>query len=86
MENVHQLEGLVAIERGDFKKAEEELKMANQEDPFTLYNLGMAYNKTGNKDQANAFYSKAAEWNINTTGYALIRNDAQAALKVLAGD
>ncbi len=86
MENVHQLAGLIALEQDQFDMAVKELKLADQLDPYTLYNLGMAYNKSGNKEKANAFYKKAAEWNTNSLGYAIIRNDANAALSTIASD
>ena len=86
MENVHQLTGLIALEQEQFDMAVKELKQANQLDPYTLYNLGVAYNKSGNKEQANTFYKKAAEWNVNNLGYAIIRNDANAALNTIASD
>jgi tetratricopeptide (TPR) repeat protein len=84
MENVHQLSGLIAIEKGEFGMAVKELRQADQQDPITLYNLGVAYSKTGDKKQANIFYTRASEWNVNGLGYAIIHNNATAALSTLA--
>ncbi len=54
------LEGYVALYTGDAKRAAEQLKIANQNDPFLQILLGMAHEKLGEKDAARALYQKAA--------------------------
>jgi len=86
IELLHELTGIIAVEEGQFDMAIKELKQANQLNPYTLYNLGVAYNMAGNKEQANVFYKKAAEWNTNGLGYSIVRNRANAAISTIASD
>ncbi len=86
MENVHQLSGLIALEQDMFDKAIKELSQADQQNPYTLFNLGVAYSNSGNREKANTFYKKAAEWNVNGLNYAIIRNEANKALTTVASD
>jgi tetratricopeptide (TPR) repeat protein len=46
------LEGYVAFYAGDYKTALEELKQANQDDPFIQCLIGQTYEKLGDKDKA----------------------------------
>jgi tetratricopeptide (TPR) repeat protein len=54
------LKGYVAFYAGDYKAALEELKQANQNDPFIQCMMGQTYEKLGEKDKALEYYHKAS--------------------------
>ncbi len=54
------LKGYVAFYAGDYKAALEELKQANQNDPFIQCMIGQTYEKLGEKDEAMEYYRKAS--------------------------
>jgi tetratricopeptide (TPR) repeat protein len=54
------LKGYVAFYTGDYKGALEELKQANQNDPFIQCLMGQTYEKLGEKDEAMEYYRKAS--------------------------
>ena len=54
------LKGYVAFYSGDYKVALEELKQANQNDPFIQCIIGQTYEKLGENDEAMAYYRKAS--------------------------
>ena len=54
------LKGYVAFYAGDYKAALEELKQANQNDPFIQCLIGQSYEKLGEKDKALDYYRKAS--------------------------
>jgi tetratricopeptide (TPR) repeat protein len=53
------LKGYVAFYAGDYKTALEELKQANQNDPFIECMIGQTYEKLGDKEKAAEYYRKA---------------------------
>jgi tetratricopeptide (TPR) repeat protein len=53
------LKGYVAFYAGDYKAALEELKQANQNDPFIQCMIGQTYEKLGDKGKATECYRKA---------------------------
>jgi tetratricopeptide (TPR) repeat protein len=54
------LVGYVAFYSGDYKKALDQLRQANQNDPFIQCLLGQTYENIGDKDSAMACYRKAS--------------------------
>ncbi len=54
------LVGYVDFYTGDYKAALDELKQANQRDPFIQCLIGQTYEKLGDKAQAMEYYRKAA--------------------------
>jgi len=54
------LKGYVAFYAGDYKAALEELKQANQNDPFIQCMMGQTYEKLGERDKAMGCYRKAS--------------------------
>ena len=54
------LTGYVALYRGDYEIALEQLQNANQSDPFIQCLIGDAFQKLGQKDKAAEYYKKAA--------------------------
>jgi len=67
------LKGYVAFYAGDYKAALEELKQANQNDPFIQCMLGQTYEKLSDKDKAAEHYRKAlaATFHSPTAAYAV---------------
>ena len=53
--------GYVALYTGDPKTALEELKKANQNDPFIQCLIGDTYEKLGDRDQAKEYFKKASQ-------------------------
>jgi tetratricopeptide (TPR) repeat protein len=54
------LTGYVALYRGEYKTALEDLQKANQNDPFIQCLIGQTYEKLGDKEKAMECYRKAA--------------------------
>lgn len=53
------LKGYVAFYAGDYNAALEELKQANQSDPFVQCIIGQTYEKLGDKEKTAEYYRKA---------------------------
>ena len=81
METHHALVGRIHFEKGDFGKAVEHLKQANQENPYTLYLLAFATSETGDMTKAAELYKKVANWNESSLNYAFVRFKAMTALE-----
>ncbi|MCI0693129.1 tetratricopeptide repeat protein [candidate division KSB1 bacterium] len=81
MENHHALLGRIYFEKGEYAKAVEHLKQANQENPYTLFLLAFATSETGDMAKSAELYKKAANWNENSLNYAFIRSKAMTALE-----
>jgi tetratricopeptide (TPR) repeat protein len=81
LENHHALLGRVYFEKGDYGKAIEHLKQANQENPYTLYVLAVAESKAGDKVKADELFQKVANWNEDSLNYAFVRSKAWMAMK-----
>lgn len=62
----HELQGLIALQEKDYKTAESEFKMANQQNPYTHYRLGLAYQGMKNKEMTNKHFKMAANFNALT--------------------
>lgn len=62
----HELQGLIALQEKDYKKAESEFNMANQQNPYTHYRLGLAYQGIGDKQKADEHFKMAASFNALT--------------------
>ncbi len=62
----HELQGLIALQEKDYKKAESEFKMANQQNPYTHYRLGLVYQGMKDKEMADKHFKMAANFNSLT--------------------
>ena len=73
----HELTGMVALEEKDYDKAVTELLQSNQQNPYNLYRLCLAYQGKGDKDKAKDFCTKAANFNsLPQANLAFIRTKA----------
>jgi tetratricopeptide (TPR) repeat protein len=73
----HELAGMVAIKEKNFDQAISELEKANQQDPYVIYQIAVAYAGKGDQAKAQESYKQAAEMYIlPTINYALIRAKA----------
>ena len=78
----HQLIGMIALEAKDYDNAVAELQQANQQDPYTLYRICLAYRGKGDMGKAKEFCAKAAAFNsLPQLNLAFIRKKA-AGVKV----
>jgi tetratricopeptide (TPR) repeat protein len=77
MRQAHQLLGLIAIEEKDYDKAVSELQQANQQNPYDLYRLCLAYQGKGDASHAKESCQKAANFNsLPAINYAFVRTRA----------
>jgi len=80
IENNYALVGLINFETGDYKRAVENLKKADPDNPHTTFILAEALQKLGNKKEAQKLFKKIADWNEHSFNYALVRNKALMAM------
>jgi tetratricopeptide (TPR) repeat protein len=77
IKQAHELAGRIALEEKDYPKAVSELLQANQQNPYDLYRLCLAYQGLGDKDKAKAACTKAANFNsLPQLNLAFIRTKA----------
>ena len=70
----HELAGMIALKEKNFDEAVSELEKANQQDPYVVYQIALAYAGKGDQAKAKEAYKQAAEMYIlPTINYALIR-------------
>ncbi len=74
------LAGYVALYGGDYKTAIAELQKADQRDPFILLLLARAYDKSGEKSQAQELYRKILTVNAHNPTNAFARPEARKML------
>ncbi len=78
----NELEGMVALEAGDFQKAVGLLQESNQQNPYNLYRLALAYKGLGNSAEAKEYSARAARFNsLPAPNYAFVRAKAEKLLK-----
>ena len=70
---VHELAGQVALAQKQYDRAVEELAQANQQDPYNLYRISLAYAAAGKTSKAKEFAEKARGDNtLNSLNYAFV--------------
>ena len=78
LRTVHELAGQIALEKGEYQKAIEELKQANQQNAMNLYRIAEAYEGLNDLKNALSYYQQAANFNaLLDLEFALIRTDAE---------
>jgi tetratricopeptide (TPR) repeat protein len=71
---VHELAGQVALAQKDYDRAIAELALANQQDPYNLYRLSLAYAGAGKAQKAKEYAARARGDNTLTSlNYAFVR-------------
>lgn len=74
----HQAAGMIALQEKNYEKALEELPQANQQDPYNLYRMALAYQGKGDLQQARAMFTTVANHNtLNSMNYAFVRSKAK---------
>jgi len=69
----HELAGQVAMVQKQYDKAIDELSQANQQDPYNLYRLSLAYQGAGKAAKAKEYAEKAKGDNtLNSLNYAFV--------------
>ena len=76
----HELDGLVALARGEAMKAVKELSLAGGQDPRVLYELSQAQAAAGDAAASRATLQRVADYNSISFFYAFVRGKAIAAL------
>jgi len=77
----HELAGMIALEEKDYDKALKEFQQANQQNPYNLYRMALAYEGKGEKDKARELCTAAVKFNaLNSLNYAFMRKRAQQML------
>jgi tetratricopeptide (TPR) repeat protein len=74
----HELAGSIALQEQKYDEAVTELKQGNQQNPYTLYLIGLAHQRQGDVGKAAEFYRQAANQNtLPTLNYAFVRGKAK---------
>ena len=77
----HYLNGLIALQEKDYKKAIAELEKSNLQNPQTFYYMAVAYSKDGNVAEAKKYADKCANFNaLINMNQAFVRNKANEML------
>jgi len=77
----HELSGCIGLREKNFDLAVTELLQANQQNPYNLYRLALAYQAKGDKVKTKEYYTKAAHfYGLPGLNYAFIRNKADKML------
>jgi len=63
----HDLNGVIALNEMDYKKAQDEFMNSNQQNPYTFYNLALAYAGDDDKEKAMEYCEKSANFNATTS-------------------
>lgn len=82
---VHELAGSIALAEKKSDVAIAELLQSNQQDPYDLYRIAVAYQTKGDKVQAKEFCKKAAHFNgLPQLNYAFVRSKAEQLLATMS--
>ena len=71
----HNLAGMIACADGEYDNAIAHYEQANLQNPYTLFRIGSAYEKKGDKKAAKEYYTRAADFNaLNNMNQAFIKD------------
>jgi tetratricopeptide (TPR) repeat protein len=74
----HELAGAIALQEKQYDTALDELGRGNQQNPYTLYRLALAYQGKGDQAKASEYFKQAAEQNtLPALIYAFVRSKAK---------
>jgi tetratricopeptide (TPR) repeat protein len=80
----YSLNGLIALQENDYKKAINEFEKSSMQNPQTLYYLAVAYSKDGNKMESKKYAEKCANFNaLINLNQAFVRNKAKEMLTTM---
>ncbi len=74
----HGLHGLIALAEENYDIALDEFRQANQQNPYNLYRVALAFHGKGNNEKAQEWCRMAADFNaLNNLNYAFMRKKAR---------
>lgn len=80
-----ELDGMIALEAGEYQKAVDRLQESSQQNPYNLYRLALAYRGLGNNARAKDYCTSAARFNVlPAPNYAFVRAKAEKLLQEFA--
>jgi tetratricopeptide (TPR) repeat protein len=80
----HDLNGIIALNEMDYKKAQDEFMNANQQNPYTFYKIALAYVGNNNKEEAKKYAEMSANFNALTSmNQAFVQKKAEDMLATL---
>jgi tetratricopeptide (TPR) repeat protein len=81
---IHELDGLIAMESGEYQKAVDCLLQSNLQNPYNLYRLARAYQALGDAPNAKEYSRRAALFNVlPLPNYAFVRTKARKMMETL---
>mgnify|MGYP005726110155 CR=1 FL=1 len=78
IKSYYALLGHISIDKGNYAKAIEHFRQANQKNPYTLYLLGVSETEAGDASLGVELFKKVANWNESSLDYAFVRSKAMA--------
>lgn len=78
---VHELLGVVSLERGNHEEAAQHFAQADPDDIYVNFHHAMALEGAGETAEAMRLYDKVANWNFNNAQVALVREAAKAKIE-----
>jgi tetratricopeptide (TPR) repeat protein len=80
----NELDGMIALASGEYRKAVDLLRGANQQNPYNLYRLAVAYKALGDMKEAKEFCASAARFYVlPLPNFTFIRTKAEKMLQTL---
>ncbi len=80
----HDLNGIIALNEKDYKKAQDEFNNANQQNPYTFYKIALAYAGDNNNEEAKRYAEMSANFNALTSmNQAFVQKKAEDMLATL---
>lgn len=78
----HEVAGMIALEEKNYQEAINHFDESNLQNPYNLYRMSLAYQKSGNEEMAADFLERAVNDNtLNSMQYAFVRRKAQHMLQ-----
>jgi tetratricopeptide (TPR) repeat protein len=79
VKQAHELAGMIALDQKHFDQAIAEMTQANQQNPFVLYTMALAYQGSGQTAKATDHFRRAADMHtLPMLQYAFIRRKAES--------
>jgi tetratricopeptide (TPR) repeat protein len=75
LEAYHEILGLINLEQKNYLEAARQFQDANLNEMYVKYHLGLAEEGAGNDEAARKIFQEVSEWNFNSVGYALVREE-----------